>query len=283
MRLDAHQHFWRYDARRDTWIGDHMGAIKRDFLPADLAPELTVNGIGASIAVQADQSEAETAFLLELAEANPRIAGVVGWVDLRSPSLEERLQYFSRFDKLCGFRHVVQSEPDEDFLLQPDFLRGVRALAPFDFSYDLLIYARQLPAAIRFVDRVPDQRIVLDHIAKPDIARGEISPWREHIRELASRRNVYCKVSGMVTEAKWDSWSPRDFEPYLDVVFEAFGPERLMFGSDWPVCLLAASYAQVKALVADYLRTAAPSHEHAVFGENAMRFYGVKAVQWISS
>jgi L-fuconolactonase len=280
MRIDAHQHFWRYDARRDTWIGDHMSVLKRDFLPADLAPELAANGIEASIAVQADQSEAETLFLLELANADPTIAGVVGWVDLRSANVEERLHFFSRFEKLCGFRHVVQSEPDDDFLLQPDFVRGLRALAQFHFTYDLLIYPRQLPAAIRLVEQLPDQHFVLDHIAKPPIGRGVLSPWRENIHELAAAQNVDCKLSGLVTEADWRQWSASDFRPYLDVVFEAFGPRRLMFGSDWPVCLLAASYSQVTALVSDYVREVAPNEVTAVFGANALRCYGMKAAEW---
>lgn len=278
MQLDAHQHFWRYDARRDTWIGDHMATIKRDFLPADLAPELAANAIDASIAVQADQSETETQFLLELASSNPKIAGVVGWLDLRNPQVEERLQYFSQFEKLCGFRHIVQSEPDQNFLLQPDFVRGLQALAQAGFTYDILIYAHQLPAAIRLADKLPQQQFVLDHIAKPAIARGELSRWREHIQELARSPNIYCKLSGLVTEANWRQWSAEDFKPYLDVVFGAFGPQRLMFGSDWPVCLLAASYGQVKALIGDYVAQFAPTSEAAIFGENAMRFYGVKAV-----
>lgn len=280
MRLDSHQHFWRYDAQRDAWIGDHMAAIKRDFLPADLAPELAANAIDASIAVQSDQSEAETQFLLELASSNPRIGGVVGWVGLRDPAIEQRLHYFSRSEKLCGFRHIVQSEPDDAFLLRPDFVRGLRALAPFGYTYDILIYAHQLPAAIRLVNTLPEQPFVLDHIAKPAIARGELSPWREHIRELAASPNVYCKLSGLVTEADWRQWSPEDFKPYLDVVFEAFGEKRLMFGSDWPVCLLAAGYTQVKALIVNYVSQFAPSWEIAIFGENAMRFYGVKAAEW---
>lgn len=277
MRIDAHQHFWRYNPQRDTWIGEHMIVLKRDFMPEQLALELTSAAIDASIAVQADQSEAETLFLLRLCETNASIAGVVGWVDLRSPAIEDRLQYFSQFGKLCGFRHIVQAEPDDEFMLQPDFVRGVRALEHFGYSYDLLVYPRQLPAAIRLAEKLPDQRFVLDHIAKPEIARASISPWREDIRELARNPNVYCKLSGLVTEARWQSWKGQDFRPYLEVVLEAFGPGRLMFGSDWPVCLLAASYTRVKTVIADYVRQAAYDHEEAIFGGNAMRFYRLKS------
>ena len=280
MRLDAHQHFWRFDPRRDTWIGDDMAVLKRDFLPEEFARELAANGIDTSIAVQADQSEAETQFLLQLANDTPAIVGVVGWIDLRDPAVEKRLHFFSQFKKLCGFRHIVQAESDDRFVLHSDFIRGVQALRAFHYAYDLLVYPRQLPAAIRLVEKLPEQRFALNHIAKPDIKAGLLSPWREYIYELAASPNVYCKLSGLVTEADWDKWKPEDFTPYLDVVFEAFGTRRLMFGSDWPVCLLAANYAEVKALVGDYVRQAAPGSSDAIFGENAARFYGVKAVEW---
>ena len=282
MRVDAHQHFWRYDPQRDKWIDDNMSVLKRDFLPDEFGRELAANQMDASILVQVDQSEAETHFLLELADAHPSIAGVVGWVDLRSFAVTERLEYFSQFEKLRGFRHIVQAEPD-DFLVQPEFVSGVTALGPFGYTYDLLVYPRQLPAAIRLVEKLPQQAFVLDHIAKPDIKSGLLHPWREHIFALAQNSNVFCKLSGLVTEADWENWKPEDFNPYLDVMFESFGPERLMFGSDWPVCLLAANYGQVKSLIADYVRRNAPDHEDAIFGENALRCYGLKAVKWICS
>ena len=252
-----------------------MAVLKRDFVPKDLERELDANGIDTSVAVQVDQSEDETRILLELTELHERIAGVVGWADLRSPRIEERLRYFSQFQKLCGFRHIAQSEPDDRFLVNCDFLHGVSRLREFGFTYDILIYPRQLPAAIELVSRLPEQKFVIDHLAKPEIRAGKKEPWAAEIRTIAQNRNVFCKVSGFVTEADWGAWKPDDFRPYLDVVFEAFGAERLMFGSDWPVCLLAASYTQVKCLLEDYVRDNSPGNHEMIFGGNAARFYGV--------
>jgi len=276
MRIDAHQHFWHYDPVRDGWITDEMAVLKRDFLPGDLIQRMHEAGIERSIAVQADQSEKETKFLLNLAAANDEIAGVVGWVDLADPNIEPRLQQFSKYPKLRGFRHILQAEPD-DRLLREDFLRGISCLARHDFTYDILIYARQLPAANELVRRFPLQKFVVDHLAKPSIKSGDIEQWSREIRRLAKHQNVYCKVSGMVTEAEWKGWSEDDFKPYLDVIFEAFGSERLMFGSDWPVCLLAASYAQVKELVENYTRDLSAGEKANIFGLNAARFYGLAA------
>jgi L-fuconolactonase len=213
MKIDAHQHFWRYDPQRDSWITPEMSILRRDFLPADLAGDLRSNGVQACIAVQADQSEAETIFLLELSERHPEIAGVVGWVDLRSPGLHERLEYFSRFPKLVGFRHIVQAEPDDKFLLREDFRRGVAMLSEFEFTYDILIYPKQLPAAAEFVWRLPRQKFVLDHMAKPLIKSGEIREWTAQIKTMAGLPNVHCKVSGLVTETEWSKWRPADFKP----------------------------------------------------------------------
>ncbi len=285
MRIDAHQHFWRYQPARDAWIGDNMPVLKRDYLPADLLPELGANGIDGTIAVQADQSEAETLFLLEQAGRNPFIAGVVGWVDLCAADAGERLQYFSRFSKLRGFRHVAQSEPDDRFLVRDDFVRGVGMLGELDWTYDILIYARQLPAAVELVEKLPDQAFVLDHIGKPNITKLdgkslEFDRWAVGIRALARNPRVYCKLSGLVTEADWRGWRADDFKPYLDIVFDAFGVDRLMFGSDWPVCLLAGTYAQVKGLIEDYACGFANSEREKVFGDifgnNAARFYGLE-------
>jgi L-fuconolactonase len=276
MNVDAHQHFWQYDAQRDAWITDEMAVLQRDFMPADLLPQLAANNIGACIAVQADQSERETQFLLGLAAQNPAISGVVGWVDLCAANVAKRLEYFSQFEKLCGFRHVAQSEPDDNFLLREDFLRGIAALSEFDFAYDVLIYPRQLPAAIGLVERFPRQRFIVDHIAKPEIKSGRISPWDAHMRALAAHPNVYCKVSGMITEADWENWRAEDFRPYLDVVFDAFGPDRLIFGSDWPVCLLAGTYSRVKHLLDDYVRHFSAEANCKIFGSNAIEFYGLR-------
>jgi L-fuconolactonase len=277
MVIDSHQHFWRFDPVRDAWITEDMAAIRRDFLPGDLAPELHANGVDATIAVQADQSEEETEFLLGLAEGNRRIAGVVGWLDLRSPEIESRLEYFSRFKKLRGVRHVAQAEPDDRFLVQADFVRGVRQLARFELTYDILIYPRQLPAAIELVAKLPEQKFVVDHLAKPEIKAKKIEPWAALIRELAANPNVYCKLSGMVSEADWKKWKREDFEPYLDVVFGAFGADRLMFGSDWPVCLVAATYSKVKNIVESYVERHVPYAKSAIFGENVKNFYGTQS------
>ncbi|MBS1841667.1 MAG: amidohydrolase family protein [Acidobacteria bacterium] len=279
MRIDAHQHFWKFDPVRDAWITEEMQMIRRDFLPADLAPECAANGIAATIAVQADQSEEETLFLLDLAERNALVAGVVGWIDLCSQRVEERLHFFSRHEKLRGLRHVAQAEPDDYFLVRADFLRGVKCLRSFDFTYDILIYPKQLPAAMKLAAALPEQKFVIDHLAKPEIKAGRRKEWEAQMREIAQNPNVYCKVSGMVTEADWSSWKSADFEPYLDTIFEAFGPERLMFGSDWPVCLLAASYTQVVKLVEEYAQANAPAAKKKLFGENATRFYGLKTGQ----
>jgi L-fuconolactonase len=275
MTIDSHQHFWHYDPVRDNWITDEMSVLKRDFLPAHLIPELSANGIDGCVAVQTDQSEAETGFLLELAGQHSQIVGVVGWVDLASPTCAERLEYFSQFKKLRGFRHIAQSEPDDWFLLREDFCRGIGFLKSLHFTYDILIYPEQLPAAIKLVERFPDQTFVLDHMAKPSIRTAEITSWATQIRILAANKNVYCKVSGLVTEASWRSWSSDEFTPYLDVVFAAFGPDRVMFGSDWPVCLLAADYKSVRGLVAGYIRGFPPEQQEKVFGLNAVRFYGL--------
>src|SRR5579872_6814077 len=275
MVIDAHQHFWRFNPARDAWITDVMSAIRRDFLPGDLAPVLDANGVDATIAVQADQSEAETEFLLGLAEGNPRIAGVVGWVDLRAPDVESRLEYFSKFEKLRGVRHIAQAEADDRFLARPEFVRGVGHLKSFGLTYDILIFPRQLPAAIELVGKLPGQKFVVDHLAKPEIAAKKIEPWAKLIREIAVYSNVHCKLSGIVTEADWKNWKAADFEPYLDVVFDSFGPERLMFGSDWPVCLVAASYAQVKGIGESYVDLHAPMAKAAIFGENTATFYGL--------
>jgi len=276
MKIDSHQHFWRYDAARDAWITDSMAVLKRDFLPDDLAVELKANGIESSIAVQADPSENETIFLLELAERSERIAGVVGWVDLLSSRVSERLEHFSHFSKLRGFRHIAQAEPDDRFLAREQFVKGVAQLCAFGFTYDILIYPRQLPAAIDLVKRLSEQRFVIDHMAKPEVKSAKTSPWAAQMREIAQNKNVFCKISGLVTEADWRHWKADDFKPYLDVVFTAFGADRLMFGSDWPVCLLAATYGQVKQLIDHYVKVLPQSDQDKVLGGNAARFYGLK-------
>jgi L-fuconolactonase len=278
MRIDAHQHFWNYQPVRDSWITDEMSVLKRDFLPQHLLPELRSAGIHGTIAVQADQSEQETRFLLGLAEKHPAILGVVGWVDLCAPGIANRLAHFRQSKELSGFRHLVQAEPDDRFMLRADFRRGISCLAELDFTYDILVYPKHLPAAVELVVAYPRQRFVVDHLAKPDVGGGKLQPWARLIRELASAPNVFCKLSGLVTEADWSHWQPGDFNPYLDVVFESFGPDRLMFGSDWPVCLLAGTYAQVVNLISSYLRGRPSEEQAAIFGGNAARFYKLKVL-----
>ncbi|MHC1763159.1 MAG: amidohydrolase [Verrucomicrobiia bacterium] len=272
MRIDAHQHFWQYDATQYPWI-QPTWPIRKSFLPPKLEPVLRQAQIDGSIAVQARQSLEETHWLLELADQYPLVAGVVGWVDLRSPDVADQLASLAQRRKLVGVRHVVQDEPDDRFLLDAAFVRGLGELRAFKLVYDLLVYPRQLPAAIELVEKLPDQRFVLDHIAKPPIREGRLEPWRQDLRLLAQAPNVFCKVSGMVTEADWTRWKPEDFRPYLDVVFEAFGTDRVMFGSDWPVCLLAADYSRVLKLVTDYVNRLTIADQERFFGGTAALCY----------
>ena len=273
MNIDAHQHFWIYKAEEYDWIDESMGRLRRDFLPGDLGPERTRAGFHGSIAVQARQSLEETRWLLELADGDPSIMGVVGWVDLCSPEAHSQLAAFTRNPKLVGVRHIVQSEPDDQFLLRKEFLRAIGLLEEFDLTYDILIYPRHLPVAAEFVKRFPKIRFVLDHLAKPHIKTGEIEPWATGLRALAKIPNVCCKLSGLVTEADWQSWKPEQIMPYLDVAFDAFGPERLMIGSDWPVCLVAASYETALNVVKNYLLQFSSETQENVLGGNARRFW----------
>ena len=271
MRIDAHQHYWRYDPAHHAWITDDMRAIRRDFFPEQVAPLLAATGVDGAIAVQADQTEAETDFLLDLADEHALIRGVIGWTDLRAPDLDDRLAQWKGRKALKGFRHIAQAEPD-DFLTRDDVARGVARLGERGFSYDILIYPRQLAAAERLVARCPGVRFVLDHCAKPDIARGEITEWRARLQRLARHANVCCKVSGLVTEAA-TGWRYADLLPYLDVAADTFGTGRLMFGSDWPVCLVAASYDQVYSIVQRFAERLTPAERNAVFGETARTAY----------
>jgi len=273
-RIDSHQHYWKFDPVRDQWITDDMKIIQRDFLPADLAPILKKNKIDGCVAVQADQSENETQFLLGLAAANHFIKGVVGWVDLRSANLNERLQYYSAFNKLKGFRHIAQGEPP-GFLRGEEFSKGIGALKNFNFTYDILIYPHQLQDAIWLVQQHPDQKFVVDHLAKPVIREKEFTLWSSQMNTLASFNNVSCKLSGLVTEAVWNRWTKDDFRPYLDFIMNHFGTARVMYGSDWPVCLVAASYEEQLTIVEDYLQSFSTSEKHQIMGENAIRFYNL--------
>jgi L-fuconolactonase len=253
MRIDAHQHFWRYNPDEYDWIDNSMRRLQRDFLPQDLEPELQCAGFDGCITVQARQTNVETEWLLEMADLTPFVLGVIGWVDLRSEHVRSQLARFAPHPKFLGVRHIVQSEPDERFLMRPEFRRGIGALEEFGLTYDILIYPRHLPVAVELVENFPKQPFVLDHLAKPLIKSGTVHPWDRHMRKLAAFPNVYCKLSGLVTEADWTAWKPEHFAPYLNVALECFGPERLMIGSDWPVCTVAASYSEAMNLVIDYL------------------------------
>ena len=276
MRIDAHQHFWNYSAAEYSWIGAGSERLARDYLPPDLDPLLAGEGLDGSVAVQARQSVEESRWLLALAEAHPLVKGVVGWVDLRSDRVGDDLCVLAANPKFVGVRHVVQDEPDPRFVLGEGFIRGLWQLRQHGLTYDLLLYPNQLPAAIELVGLLPEQPFVVDHLAKPRIAAGEIKGWDRHIRAIARHKNVCCKVSGMVTEVASQGWNRDDFTPYLDVVLEAFGPERLMFGSDWPVCLLAGEYADVAAIPRDYFSRLSATEQRMIWGDTAARFYGLK-------
>lgn len=274
MKIDAHQHFWIYDPARDGWIDDTMKVIQKDFLPADLSAVYKKNDIDGCVSVQADQSEAETGFLLKQAKENTFIKGVVGWVDLLSANVEERLAFFSENSKFKGVRHIVQGEAD-DFMLRADFQNGIRTLQKFNLTYDILVFPPQLQAAIELVQKFPDQSFILDHIGKPYIKEGKIENWKRDIETLAMYPNVYCKVSGMCTEADWKFWNEEDLIPYLDVVFNSFGVDRVLYGSDWPVCLLATSFKRQLHLLESYLENFSPVEREKVMGGNAVEFYNL--------
>lgn len=279
MHIDAHQHFWRYDPREYPWIGAGMERLARDYLPGDLEAVARPLGVGGSVAVQARQSLAESHWLLALAEAHPFIRGVVGWVDLRGADVVTALESIARHGRFVGVRHVVQDEPDPRFLLGADLVRGLRHLHAFGLTYDLLLYPQQLPAAVELAELLPEQRFVLDHLAKPRISLGPAAPefasWRRDVEALARHRHVSCKLSGLVTEASWGAWRREDFTPYLDVALAAFGPDRLMMGSDWPVCLLSGTYAEVAGIIADFIAALAGAEREAILGGTATRFYGL--------
>lgn len=275
MRIDAHNHFWKYNQVRDTWITDDMSVLRKDYLPCEFSKTLEANKIDGAIAVQADQSEEETHFLLKLADASPRILGVVGWVDLRAKEITTRLEKLSAFKKLVGFRHIVQDEPNPDFLRGKEFQRGIAALEQNGFTYDILIFPSQLRAASHLVQQFPNQHFVIDHMAKPNIAKGEIADWQTEISSIAQHPKVYCKLSGIITEADWSTWSYQEIKPYLDVTIEVFGTDRVMFGSDWPVCLLAGKYAQVLQILETYFADFSEAEKEKVFGGNAANFYKI--------
>lgn len=273
MVIDTHQHFWVYDQTRHDWIDDDMKRIRKNFLPEDLKPVLDKNKIDGCIAVQADQTEAENEFLLGLTEKNDFIKGIIGWVDFRSEEIEQKLGYYSEMEIIKGFRHIVQGEPDHNFLLRPDFLNGISKLEKYGFVYEILVFPHQLGAVLEFVKRFPNQKFVIDHLAKPYIKDGFSEGWKVMMKEIAECKNVYCKVSGMITEADYRTWNYDQLKPYIEAVLEYFGPERLMFGSDWPVCLVAGEYEQVREIAEKVVSQFSPSEQKAFWGQNAIEFY----------
>ena len=276
MRIDAHQHFWRYDATEYGWIDDAMASLRRDCLPEDLRREMGRAGIDACVAVQARQTLEETRWLLELADAHPFVAGVVGWIDLQADDTAAQIGLFAGHPKFVGVRHIVQSESDDRFMLRPAFCRGISLLEDFNLTYDILIYPRHLPVAVELVSRFRRQRFVIDHLAKPNIRLGEMREWEGGLRQLAEFPHVFCKLSGLVTEAEWMRWTPAQIRPYLDVAFDCFGPERLLVGSDWPVCTVAADYGRVISLIEDYLVGRPEAERTAVMGGNAARLWKLR-------
>lgn len=275
QKIDAHQHFWVFDPARDSWITEDMAVLRRDFLPSDLEPLLKESGMDGCVAVQAVQAEAENEFLLQLAGEHDFIRGVVGWVDLQANDVQERLAYYRQFPRIKGFRHVLQGERDRALMLRPDFRRGLEALGRAGYTYDILIYPDQLPYAAELVMMYPDQKFVLDHLGKPHIKTGAITGWMKDIQVLSALPNVYCKISGMVTEADWKGWKRDDFRLVLDTMMAVFGSDRIMFGSDWPVCRLAASYAETLGIVQEYFSSFSKSEQDAFFGANAIEFYNL--------
>ena len=274
MKVDSHQHFWEYDPNRQDWITDDMKRIRRNFLPGDLFPLLQDAKINGSIAVQAEESMRETDFLLDLADQHEWILGVVGWADLGRDDLEKVLENYTENPHLVGFREVLQSK-DPRYMLREEFIRGIHKLSEKGYTYDLLTFPRHLQAALELVKKCPNQRFVIDHLSKPDIKSGEWKDWKKLISPLAERELVFCKLSGMVTEADWNKWKPEDLFPYLEISMELFSPDRLMFGSDWPVCLLAGEYEQVFRIIEDFTSQLSSSEQDRIWGETALEFYQI--------
>jgi L-fuconolactonase len=270
--IDTHQHFWNYDPKTHDWINEDMKVIRKDFLPADLAPILKENNVDGCIAVQADQTDAETQILIREANQNTFIKGVVGWVDLNSTKIESALASYTDIKLLKGFRHILQAEP-KGFMLAPSFKKGIDALTKYNYTYDLLIYASQLKEAKEFISNHKEQPIVIDHLAKPNIKEGEWESWQKDINEIAQYPNVYCKISGMATEDNWNSWTMDTLKPYIETAVEAFGTDRIMFGSDWPVCLLASSYSKWLETLQNYFNTFSIDEQASFFANNAIKFY----------
>ena len=275
LKIDSHQHFWKYEESMSDWITADMAVLRRDFMPEDLEPLLKESDIDGCVVVQVNQSQEENLFQLTSALSNDFIKGIVGWVNLQATDIAEQLEELSKHVKLKGFRHILQGEQDRSLMLKPKFLNGIKALAKHGFTYDILIYPDQLMYVPDFLSQFPDQRFVIDHIAKPEIKTRNIDDWAAGIKALQKYDNLFCKVSGMVTEADWSGWKPEDFDPYLDIVFETFGARRVMFGSDWPVCLPAGEYKDVVSLAGNYIEKLTTKEQSLFWGGNAMEFYNL--------
>ena len=275
MIIDSHQHFWQYESQKHDWIDDSMALIRKDFMPTDLEKVYRGNNIDGCIAVQADQTIEETDFLINLASNYNFIKGVVGWVNLRSESTNEQLSFYSEKDSLKGFRHIVQGESDPNFLLRPNFLKGIGLLERYNFTYDILVFPHQLGAVLEFVKKFPKQKFIIDHIAKPYIKDGYFDGWAIMMTEIGKYENVFCKLSGMITESDFKTWTANQIHPYMHHVLEAFGSERILFGSDWPVCLVAGNYNKVKKLTTDFITQLSQNEQQAIMGHNAIKFYNL--------
>lgn len=275
MVIDSHQHFWKYEPVKHSWIDDDMSVIRKNFLPSDLAKVYQENGINGCIAVQADQTLEETDFLIDLASKNDFIKGIVGWVDLRSENIEDVLEKYSQFKIVKGFRHVVQGEADHNFLLRPNFSRGISLLEKHNFTYDILVFPHQLGSVLEFVKKFPNQKFVIDHIAKPYIKDGYFEGWATMMTAIGKHENVSCKMSGMVTEADFNTWTPAQIQPYMNTVLEGFGSKRVLFGSDWPVCLIAGNYSKIKKLTTDFISQFSQIEQNSIMGNNAIEFYNL--------
>jgi len=274
--IDAHHHLWRYVPAEYPWMTDGMEVLRRDFLLGDLKAVTALAGIAGTVVVAAARRVEETIWLAEIAASDDLIRGVVGWAPLTDPRIGLDLERLAHLHKVKGMRHAIHDEPDDLFVLRDDFNRGIAELKQFGLKYDILIFEKHLPQTIEFVDRHPNQIFIVDHIAKPRIREQALSPWKGHIAELAHRENVYCKVSGMVTEALWDAWTDESLRPYLDVVLEAFGPKRLMFGSDWPVLTLASTYGRWLSTVQRAMAALSPSEQEWIFSKTAIEAYGLE-------
>ena len=277
MVIDSHQHFWKYKPSKHNWINDSMSLIRKDFMPQDLKKVYDKNKIDGCIAIQADQTLKETNFLLDLSKENTFIKGIVGWVDLRASNIDNTLEHYSNYKKIKGFRHVVQDEEDHNFLLRPEFLKGISYLEKYNYVYDILIFPHQLKTTLEFVKKFPNHKFIIDHIAKPYIKDGLYDEWARLMSEISKCENVFCKISGMITEADYNLWTPEQITPYMDLVLTSFGSKRILFGSDWPVCLVAGSYKKVKELVTNFISKLSENEKTNIMGKNAINLYNIKS------